>query len=180
MLFDCRFTSPSDTKSFFCTAHISHGVFMLPTVLASNTPLSSLGWGLELVFLLRHCLLLLCSSKSQNKMRFVWKIKHILSRHYGGPLKPEEEADSHNTEIATNNTKYCKLLTADTTTWTLRMLNHLVITQIHCLILVYQQFRSLYWHPPGWFLCQLMVMQVPLKPLDNGCLPGWAQSEENG
>ena len=71
MLFDCRFTSPSDTKSFFCTAHISHGIFMLPTVLASNTPFSSLDWRLELVFLFRHCLLLLCSSKSQNKMRFV-------------------------------------------------------------------------------------------------------------
>ena len=44
MLFDCRFTSPSDTKSFFCTAHISHGICLLPAVLASNTPPSSLDW----------------------------------------------------------------------------------------------------------------------------------------
>ena len=58
--------------------------------------------------------------------------------------------------------------------------NHSVITQIHCLILVYQQFRNWYWHPPGQFLCQVMVFEVPLKPLDNDCLPGWTQTWENG
>ena len=58
--------------------------------------------------------------------------------------------------------------------------NHSVITQIHCLILVYQQFRNWYWHPPGQFLCQVMVFEVPLKPLDNDCLPGWTQTGQNG
>ena len=58
--------------------------------------------------------------------------------------------------------------------------NHSVITQIHCLILVYQQFRNWYWHPPGQFLCQVMVFEVPLKPLNNDCLPGWTQTWENG
>ena len=36
-----------------------------------------------------------------------------------------------------------------------------------------------YWHPPGQFLCQLMVFQVLLQPLDNDCLPGWTQTGEN-
>ena len=54
------------------------------------------------------------------------------------------------------------------------------MTQILCLLLVYLQFRSWYWNPPGQFLCQLMVFQVPLKPLDNDCLPRWTQTGENG
>ena len=58
--------------------------------------------------------------------------------------------------------------------------NHSVITQIHCLILVYQQFRNWYWHPLGQFLCQVMVFQVPLKTLDNDCLPGWIQTGKSG
>ena len=33
-------------------------------------------------------------------------------------------------------------------------LYHSVITHIHCPILIYQQFRSWYWNPPGQFLCQ--------------------------
>ena len=105
----------------------------------------------------------------------------ILSWNYGGPPKPAEEARWHNTGITTSQTTDCKQLTADTTMCTLPMLiNHSVITQIHCLILIYQQFRSWYWHPPGQFLCQMMVFQVPLKPLDNDCLPGWTQAGENG
>ena len=74
----------------------------------------------------------------------------------------------------------CKPLTGETTMCTLPMLNHSVVTQIHCLIITYQQLSSWYWHPPGQFLCQLMVFQVPLKPLDNNCLPGWIQTGENG
>ena len=63
---------------------------------------------------------------------------------------------------------------------TLPMLNHSVKTQIHCLILIYQQFWSWYWYSPGQFLYQLMVFQVSLKPVDNDCLPGWTQTGENG
>ena len=44
-----------------------------------------------------------------------------------------------NTESQTTD---CKPLTADNTICTLPMLNHSVITQINCPILVYQQFRS--------------------------------------
>ena len=113
-------------------------------------------------------------------MRFFWKIMLILSRNYGGPPKFAEEAGWHNKEITASQTTDHKTLTADTTMCILPMLNHSVITQIHCLILVYQQFRSWHWHPPGQFLCQLMVFQVPLKPFDNDCLPGWTQIRENG
>ena len=64
--------------------------------------------------------------------------------------------------------------------WSSNGFSHLVITQMHSPILVYQQFKSWYWHPPEQFLCQLMIFQVPLKPLDNDCLPGWTQTGENG
>ena len=85
-----------------------------------------------------------------------------------------------NTEITTSQTTDCKPLTADTTMCTLEMPNHSVITQIHCPILVYQKSRSWYWHPPGQFLYQMMFSQVPLKPLDNDCLPAWTQTGESG
>ena len=64
--------------------------------------------------------------------------------------------------------------------WSSNGLNHSVITQIHCPILVYQNFRSWYWHPREQFLCQLIVFQVRLKPLDNDCFLRWTQAEENG
>ena len=104
-----------------------------------------------------------------------------MSKNYGGPAWPAEEAGWHNAEITTSQTTDCKPLKADTTMYTLPMLNHSVLTQTqYCSILVYQQFRSWYWHPPGQFLWQLMIFQVPLKPLYNHCLPGWTQTWENG
>ena len=113
-------------------------------------------------------------------MKCFWKIMLILSKNYGGPPKPPEEAGWHNTEITTSQMTDCKSLMANTTVCTLPMLNHSVITQIHCPIIEYQQFRSWYWHHPGQFLCQLMVFKVPWKPLDNYCLRGWTQTEEKG
>ena len=104
----------------------------------------------------------------------------ILSKNYGGPSKPAEEAGWHNTEIKTSQMTDCKSFTADTTMCILPMLNHPVTTQIHCPILEYQQFRSWYWHHPGQFLCQLMVFKVPWKPLENYCLRGWTQTWEKG
>ena len=104
-----------------------------------------------------------------------------MSKNYGGPAWPAEEAGWHNAEITTNQTTDCTPLTADTTMYTLPILNHSVLTQTqYCPILVYQQFRSWYWHPPGHILFQLVVFQVPLKALDNDHLHGWTQTGENG
>ena len=41
---------------------------------------------------------------------------------------------------------------------------HSVITHILCPILIYQQFRSWYWHPPGQFLCQWWFFKSPWSP----------------
>ena len=69
----------------------------------------------------------------------------ILSRNYGGPLKPAEDARWQNTEIKLSQTTDSKPVTTENTMCTLTMLNHLIITQIYSSILVYQQFRSSYW-----------------------------------
>ena len=107
------------------------------------------------------------ANKSEDEMRFFWKMI-ILSRNYEGSSKPAEEAGWHNTEITTD----CKPLTADTTMCTLPMLNHSVITQIHCPILVTNSSGV----DTRQFLCQLMIFQVSLKRLKNDCLPGWSQT----
>ena len=97
----------------------------------------------------------------------------ILSRNYGGPPKPAEEAGWHNTEIMKSQATDCKPLIADTTMSTLPMLNHSVITRIHCLILVYQQFRG------RWTISvSTDGFSSALEALY--CLPGWTQTGGNG
>ena len=76
-----------------------------------------------------------------------------MRRNYEGPSKSAEEAGWHNTEIRTD----CKPLTADTTMCTLAMLNHSVITQIHCPILVTNSSGV----DTRQFLCQLMIFKCP-------------------
>ena len=48
--------------------------------------------------------------------------------------------------------------------WSSNDLNRSVISQLHCLLLVYQQFRSRYWHPPGQFCVYWWFFKCPWRP----------------